>query len=267
MSVKGKKVVRFDMHCHVKEGSPDSKVAIADAVRILHEKGFSGMLVTDHDSYKGYRAWRKEHKDECPEDFVVLRGIEYDTIDAGHFIVIMPSNVKLKILELRGLPVYILMDIVHKHGGILGPAHPFGERYLSIFRTGIYKYHKHITRGFDFVECFNACIAETANEEAVAVAKEYGNAMFGGSDFHKEDCIGMGYTEFPENISIKTEDDLIKYIKCGGETVCGGERYTKTTKDKIGKFNHVLIQGFWVYNKGLGAARRRKRVKELKHMD
>ena len=31
----------------------------------------------------------------------MLKGIEYDTIDAGHILVIMPENVKLKILELR----------------------------------------------------------------------------------------------------------------------------------------------------------------------
>ena len=259
--------MKFDMHCHVKEGSPDSKIAVADAVKILHEKGFSGMLITDHDSYKGYRAWREEFKNECPKDFTVLRGIEYDTIDAGHFLVIMPSKVKLKILEVRGLPVYILMDIVHKNGGILGPAHPYGERYLSIFRTGIYKYHKHISRQFDFIECFNACIDQTANDEAMEVAKEYGCAMFGGSDAHKEDCLGMGYTEFPDYISITSEEELIRYVKQGGDTSCGGERYTRTTKDKIGKFNHLLVQGFWVYNKGLGAARRRKRVKELKHLE
>ena len=42
------------------------------------------------------------------------------------------ENVNLKILELRGLPVHLLIDIVHKNGGILGPAHPCGEKYLSI---------------------------------------------------------------------------------------------------------------------------------------
>lgn len=254
------------MHCHVKEGSPDSKVSVADAVSILHKKGFSGMLLTDHDSYKGYRAWKSEYKDQCPGDFTVLRGVEYDTIDAGHFLVIMPSNVNLKILELRGLPVYILIDIVHKNGGILGPAHPFGERYLSIFRTGIYKYHRHISKQFDFIEGFNACIDQTANDEAMEVAKEYGNAVFGGSDFHKEDCVGMGYTEFPDDVSITCEEDLIRYVKKSGQTRCGGERYTKTTKDKIGKFNHLLVQGFWFYNKGLGVARKHKRVKELKNL-
>ena len=46
------------------------------------------------------------------KDFVVLKGIEYDTIDAGHILVIMPENVKLLILECRGLPVKMLQDIV-----------------------------------------------------------------------------------------------------------------------------------------------------------
>lgn len=259
--------MKFDMHCHTKEGSPDSKVSILDAARLLHEKGFSGMLVTDHDTYKGYKAWKSEYKEQCPEGFVVLKGIEYDTIDAGHFLVIMPSDINLKILELRGLPVYILMDIVHKNGGILGPAHPFGERYLSIFRTGIFKYHRQISKQFDFIEAFNACIEQSSNDEAMEIAMGYNKAMFGGSDFHKEDCVGMGYTQFPDDVSIESEEDLIRYIKEGGLTKCGGERYTKTTKDKIGKFNHLLVQGFWFYNKGLGAARRRKRVKELKHLD
>ena len=48
------------------------------------------------------------------EDFLVLKGIEYDTIDAGHVLVIMPETIKLRILELRGLPVQLLIDIVHQ---------------------------------------------------------------------------------------------------------------------------------------------------------
>lgn len=258
--------MKFDMHCHTREGSPDSKVAVSEAIKILHGKGFSGMLITDHDSYKGYRAWRKNYKEECPEDFTVLKGIEYDTIDAGHFLVIMPRDVKLRILELRGLPVYILMDIVHKHGGILGPAHPFGERYLSIFHTGIYKHHRHIAEQFDFVECYNACEDSVANMEAKGLAKEYGKAQFGGSDAHRYDALGMAFTEFPDDVSIRNENDLIRYIKSGGHTSCGGEKYCKTTKDKLGRFNTLLVQGFWFYNKGLGLAKRRKRFNELKCM-
>ena len=64
----------------------------------------------------------------------------------------MPENVKLLILECRGLPVKMLQDIVHHHGGILGPAHPCGERHLSITRTRLYKKHPEIMENFDFLE-------------------------------------------------------------------------------------------------------------------
>ena len=127
--------MKFDMHCHTKEGSMDGHVVIEDYIRILKQNGFGGMLVADHNSYDGYRRWKNSIRGKRHQDFVVLKGVEYDTIDCGHMLVIMPEGVKLRILEMRGLPVYLLVKIVHHYGGILGPAHPFGERYLSIATT------------------------------------------------------------------------------------------------------------------------------------
>ena len=49
--------MKIDMHCHVKEGSPDSKVSLDEYITILKANGFEGMLITDHDTYKGYRYW------------------------------------------------------------------------------------------------------------------------------------------------------------------------------------------------------------------
>ena len=43
--------MKFDMHCHTKEGSMDGKVMIEEYIRTLKRKGFGGMLVSDHDSY------------------------------------------------------------------------------------------------------------------------------------------------------------------------------------------------------------------------
>ena len=106
--------MRFDFHCHTKEGSLDGKIAVAEYIEILKNKGFQGMLVTDHDSYNGYRKYRDTIKKDL-KDFVVLKGIEYDTIDAGHILVIMPENTKLLILECRGLPVRLLQDISSKN--------------------------------------------------------------------------------------------------------------------------------------------------------
>ena len=76
------------MHCHTKEGSIDAKISIKEYIQILKAKGFDGMLVTDHDSYKGYRYWRSylQNKDAAVDNFTVLMGVEYDTCDAGHLL-------------------------------------------------------------------------------------------------------------------------------------------------------------------------------------
>ena len=60
------------MHCHTKEGSLDGKISLADTIRTLRDKGYQGMLITDHNSYKAYRYYEKNIKGREFEDFVVL---------------------------------------------------------------------------------------------------------------------------------------------------------------------------------------------------
>ena len=79
----------FDMHCHTREGSPDAVVSINETIRKLRNKGYHGMLVSDHNSYKGYKSLKEQY-----DDFVVLRGIEYDSIDGGHLLIILPSRIQ-----------------------------------------------------------------------------------------------------------------------------------------------------------------------------
>ena len=107
--------MRLDMHCHTKEGSMDGKIPIAEYIKILKSKGFHGMLVTDHDSYNGFRKYRDSLKDSI-NDFTVLKGIEYDTIDAGHILVILPENVKLllKEIQFKGLKILTLSDLINE---------------------------------------------------------------------------------------------------------------------------------------------------------
>ncbi len=258
--------MKFDMHCHTKEGSLDGKVPIEKFITLLQEKGFDGMLVTDHNSYNGYRVWKWTLKGKKYKDFVVLKGIEYDTIDAGHILVIMPENVKLKILELRGLPVQFLIDIVHRNGGILGPAHPCGEKYLSITNTRKHRNQLAVMDKFDFLEGFNACEDSDSNGRAMQIAREHHLPVFGGSDAHREDCVGLGATEFAGRIFC--ESDLIALLKEKKEaaSACGGEYYHGTTKQKMGRMNGILVQSFWLYNHIGSIWRRHKRRIELKKM-
>ena len=261
--------MKFDMHCHTKEGSLDGKVEIDDYIQRLKSKGYGGMLVSDHNSYDGYRQWRDALKNKKHEGFVVLKGIEYDTIDCGHMLVIMPNGVKLKILEIRGLPVRVLIHIVHRYGGIVGPAHPFGVRYVSFVETrmrmGFRKAQlDSLMKEFDFVEIFNACESMEVNGRAALLAAKYNKPGFGGSDAHKIDCIGTAYTELPDDIDSETA--LIDYVKSVDYIQCGGTLYHKTTKEKMGRPYQLLVQGFYFYNKFAGWTKITKRHKELRRL-
>lgn len=248
------------MHCHTKEGSPDGKTTLLDNISILKQKGFDGMLIADHNSYKAYRYYKK--LPEKPEDFTVLCGIEYDTLEAGHILVILPTNIRPRLLELRGLPVLFLIEIVHRYGGILGPAHPCGEKFLSIFNTRLGKsLRENLLRKFDFIESYNACEEELSNKGAKMLALKYHLPEFGGSDSHKADCIGLGYTILQEKVNNETE--LIRYIKAGNPTAAGGAHYFHTTKQKLGKANDILVYSFWFYNRFLAFLRKKARNLEL----
>lgn len=208
--------VRFDMHCHTAEGSPDAKVKILDYIDLLKQRGFHGMLVTDHDSYSGYKAYLRQ-KDKV-KDFSVLRGIEYDTFDYGHFLIVLPSDTPEEVYDLfehRGMALIRVIWLVHECGGILGPAHPFGEKFMSFGSTR-------------------------------RLASYYDIPVFGGSDAHKENCVGLAGTYLPDYIH--SEDDLINYINDGNHPEVGGKRYPKTLKDKIGPAGKFLTYGFYLYN-------------------
>lgn len=251
--------MKLDLHCHTKEGSPDCKLELLENIEILKNKGYHGMLITDHDSYKAYRYYKK--LPDKPENFVVLKGIEYDTIDAGHMLIIMPTGVKLPILELRGLPILLLIEIVHHYGGIIGPAHPCGEKFLSIRNTLHGKLSQTIYKKFDFIEGYNACEDADSNMRAMRLASQYHLPCFGGSDSHKADCAGLGYTILQDQITNETE--LINYVLAGKSTVIGGRHYEHTTKNKLGRINNVLVYSFWVYNRLTALLRRKARNIEL----
>lgn len=259
--------MKFDMHCHTKEGSLDGQVSIEDYIVRLKELGYGGMLVTDHNSYNGYRYWKKHIKDKRHTDFIVLKGIEYDTIDAGHILVIMPETLKMNLLELRGLPASVLIDKVHKYGGILGPAHPFGEKFMSYANAKCHRKNPEISRQFDFYETFNSCESMMANKKAGMLAERCDVPGFGGSDSHRMDCIGTGYTELPDDI--RTESDLIRLVKekAMDDIRAGGTFYTGTARGKMGRAKELLNLSFWVYNKAAGYTRVFQRQDALSHED
>ncbi len=262
--------MKFDLHCHTKEGSIDSKIGIVEYAHILKRSGFAGMMVTDHDSYKGYSYWKEfvapYQESECSlrdhtlsldfvryhwaKDFVVLKGIEYDTKDAGHFLVIMPDGVDLKVLQIRGMPVKSLIKLVHKFGGILGPAHPYGVKSSSFMFFKTITRNPEILTEMDFLEGFNTCESKESNELAVKLGEAYNLPMVGGSDSHASKYVGKGYTIFFDEI--KCNNDLILAIKQNRIKGFGGKERKETLKGRL-KMSPPAIVAFKTYNRGLGA--------------
>lgn len=235
------------MHCHTKYGSIDARVPICDYVNLLKEKGYDGMLVTDHDSYRGYNKWRKTQN--APTEFIVLRGIEYDTRDAGHFLVVLPDGIHLNALTTRGMSVHALVSLVHEYGGIVGPAHPFGVRSSSAMFFKALKEDRALIHRFDFIEGFNACETAEANRLSAALAVDYDKPVFGGSDSHDFKYVGMGHTELSADITCN--NDLIRAVKERSNITCGGTVRGETFKSKHAHAFYA-IYAFMAYNRGMG---------------
>lgn len=247
--------MKLDMHCHTKEGSIDARVDLEQYIRKLIKSGFDGMLITDHNSYKGYQKWEElKDKFESTKPFTVLKGIEYDTLDAGHFIAILPDEVNSRLLEIRGLTVRELERLVHYFGGILGPAHPYGTGFFAFMHTRTGKKNKKIMEHFDFVETFNSCTHPKANQKALELARKWKLPQFAGSDAHRRDAIGTAFTEF--NDKIKSNNDLIRVIKNAKDNMqVNDDVLTNVYKHTNFVIKELGVIGYYLYNKVAAAFR------------
>ena len=243
--------MKLDMHCHTKEGSIDAKVPIQEYITKLVKEGFDGMLVTDHNSYDGYRKFEKIAKNlHLEKPFTVLKGIEYDTRDGGHVIAVLPDCINDAFMEIRGMTLAQLEKIVHERGGILGLAHPYGPGFFAFTNTRFGKKHNEFLEKFDFVETFNACIRPWANACADNLAGCLHKPKVAGSDAHKMRVVGAAYTEFTQKIA--NNNDLIRAIKEGWVQAQGGSVLKEMEEDTNFLVQKAANAGYWVYNK-LGA--------------
>lgn len=69
------------------------------------------------------------------------------------------------------MPLALLIDLVHRNGGVLYPAHPCGEKYMSFTNARRYYLSPEIVKRFDFVEAFNSCEPVSSNSGAEKLAK------------------------------------------------------------------------------------------------
>lgn len=241
-------MMKFDLHCHTREGSIDARVGIEEYVKKLIQEGFDGMLVTDHNSYKGYQKWtRIRDRIQTSRPFTVLKGIEYDTRDGGHFIAVLPEGVYCRLLELRGLSARQLERLVHNLGGILGPAHPYGTGFFAFMNTHTGKKHRQLLDKIDFIETFNSCTHPFSNQMAGTLAHRYQKPHFAGSDAHVHSHVGSAYTIFEH--PVHTNDDLIREVKRGNGLHVEDSLLQNMYRSQNPVARQAGILGYYLYNK------------------
>ena len=201
---------KYDLHTHTKEGSFNAPVSVYDLVRILVEKEYDGLLITDHNSYNGYKFYIDNMK-YLFKGISVIKGIEYDTKE-GRVIIVMPSNTNSNIFTCPGLHLRQAIDIVHEYGGIIGLC---------------YSPNKHLDQTIiselDFIES----------------DKSSNLPLIKGSNNHGFKSIGKYYT-YLEN-KINNEDDLIAYIKAKKETMIDDNKFNYSyIKSISNKFFSIL---------------------------
>lgn len=178
--------LNIDLHCHSffsgdGVSSPESLIAAARA------KGLHGFALTDHNTSDGVRYLLDKglmRADGKPvDDFLIIPGVEVTT-EEGHLLclgVMLPN--------LKGTPAVEVCQIVHQHGGLAVPPHPY-----DLFRAGI---RQSVLENLeiDALEVFNAATTlKRYNRQAFAYAQMHGLPMTAGSDAHHEAAIGTAFT-------------------------------------------------------------------------
>jgi predicted metal-dependent phosphoesterase TrpH len=188
--------LNIDLHCH-SFFSGDGVSSPEDLIAAARKKGLHGFAITDHNtcdcvSYLLDKGLMRA--DGQPVDgFLIVPGVEVTTAD-GHLLCIGAT-----LPNLKGTPSGEVCKIIHEHGGLAIPPHPY-----DLFRAGIRQDTLDVIE-IDAIEVFNAATTfKRYNRQAFEYSQMRGLPMTAGSDAHHEAAIGTAYT------IVKTDDFTLK---------------------------------------------------------
>lgn len=208
---------KYEMHTHTGPVSQCGRVAPKDIMNMYMQKGYSGIVLTDHYSpltfyNHNYFAPQKkidfylysyrEMKKIAPPDFTVMLGIELRHYATANDYLIYGIDEKWLTKQGNLMAVWEkkVYDMMHAEGYLVYQAHPF--------RPGIRRCHPDYIDG---VEIYNGKTPKADNERAEKWAKENNKLMVSGSDFHVPKQLAKGgiITEKP----IKSNADLLTVLQ------------------------------------------------------
>jgi len=225
----------YETHLHTSEASACGRVSGQDYIDFMKNKGFQGMIVTDH-FFNGnscvpkelpwdkrvrqyMRGYEKALEASKGRDFDVLFGVEYCFEGDEYLIYGVDGGWLFQNDDILGCSRNEVYRRVHEAGGIMVQAHPYRDRsYLSeiILSAGI----------TDAVEIYNAANPDNENALGYRYAKELGVPATAGSDLHffHEDALGgmllpRRITDIGEYVSMVINEEGVPVRIRGGEVI------------------------------------------------
>lgn len=179
----------IDLHTH-SFFSGDGVSSPEEIITAARAKGLHGFAITDHNtceavSYMSDKGLMR-NDGAAVDNFLIIPGVEVTTAE-GHLLCIgttLPNPGKLK-----GRAAREICDLIHEHGGLAIPPHPY-----DLFRAGI-RFSVLETLAIDAIEVFNAATTlRRYNKYAFKYAQERGLPMTAASDAHHAAAVGTAYT-------------------------------------------------------------------------
>lgn len=217
---------RYEMHCHTNWCSKCAHSSPAEMAQAYYEKGYAGMVITDHfllgntavDKSLPWEEKMKRYYAACEaarawaegKEFDVLFGLEHQY---GGGKEVLTYGIDLPFLvEHLNLHLYPLKDyarFVHEAGGVLSMAHPY--RHAPYIDETVKPQPEYL----DGAEIFNFFNTGEENKQAALLAEQYGLFPTSGGDVHDktEEAIGMAGIALKERV--RTGPELVSVLKSG----------------------------------------------------
>ncbi len=212
----------YETHLHTKEASACAGTYAKDYIKAYKDKGYSGIIVTDH-FFNGNtcipkeltwkervelfcRGYENAAEEGYKQNFSVFFGWEAGFYGTEFLIYGLDKEWLLNHDDILSWSVEEQYEKVSSDGGMVIHAHPFREAF---YIPEIRLYPEHVD-GVEAVNISNDRLDISYNSKAIEYAKKYNLPMTGGSDIHNLPAMDGG-TEFDSKLTdIK---DFIRAVK------------------------------------------------------
>lgn len=214
----------YEMHFHTVETSRCAKISAIEAIKLYIEKGYDGIVVTDHLSPSTLKKFEGMDMTWAEKVDFFLTGYR-TAMNAADGKINVFLGMELRFDKRREMNDYLVYGVtekfLYKHPNLLDMnindfsklAHKNGMAVFQAhpFRTGMRVVNpKHL----DGIEIYNGNPRHnSSNDIAEMWAKKYGLKTVGGSDFHEYEDLARGGVYFNRNI--KDNKDLVKELLKG----------------------------------------------------